>query len=176
MSGGIITFAQKKQMSKKIYHIDLTKEEQDSLNDIVKKRKSESESVKRSQILLACDRNGDKQWSDKVISETYSVNVRTVERLREKFVLHGLKIALKGLPRLNEDKIKFDARVESRLVSLRCSDPPTGHSSWTLTLLSDELIRLEVVESISCESVRTILKKHYQALASAGVGYTGSRG
>ena len=73
--------------------------------------------------------------------------------------MHGLDLALSGLPRLNEDKIKFDGAVEAQLVSLRCSDPPQGYSSWTLSLLSDKLVRLEVVESISQESIRRLLKK-----------------
>jgi hypothetical protein len=73
--------------------------------------------------------------------------------------MHGLDIALSGLPRLNEDKIKFDGAVEARLVSLRCSEPPEGYSSWTLSLLSDKLVKLEVVESISTESVSRLLKK-----------------
>lgn len=165
----------KRQMGKKIYHVDLTKAEQDYLLDIVKRRKSESGSVKRSQILLAADRNGEKNWSDKVISESYLVNVRTVERLREKFVLHGLEIALKGLRRLNEDKIKFDGVVETKLVTLRCSTPPEGYSSWTLTLLADRMVKLEIVESISSETVRRILKKRNQALASQRVGHTSSK-
>ena len=103
------------------------------------------------------------------------MNVRTVERLREKFILHGLEIALKGLPRLNEDKIKFDGFVETQLVTLRCSTPPEGYSSWTLTLLADKLVKLEVVESISTETIRQLLKKHHQALASQRVGYSSSK-
>jgi hypothetical protein len=170
----IFIYLQKKAKSMKKYHVDLTKEEQESLRGIVQKRKSESEAVKRSQILLSIDRNGCQNWTDQQASKEYKVSVRTIERLREKFILHGLSIALKGLPRSNSDKIKFDGVVESRLVSLRCSDPPAGHSSWTLSLLSDELVRLEVVESISYESVRTILKKHHQALAGSRMGHTRS--
>jgi hypothetical protein len=160
-------------MGKKTYHVDLTAQEQEFLAQIVKRRKSASEAVKRSQVLLACDRNGDKRWPDKAISDHYSVSVRTVERLREKFVLHGLGTALEGMPRPNRDKIKFDGAVEARLVGLRCSGPPAGRSSWTLALLAGELVRLEVVESISRESVRAILKKHDQALAGQGMGHPG---
>ncbi|MDZ7900304.1 MAG: helix-turn-helix domain-containing protein [Arcicella sp.] len=146
-------------MGKKIYHVDLPELERERLEDIVKRRKSSSEATKRSQILLSCDRLGTQVWTDAEISKEYKVNVRTVERLRERYVLHGLDIALSGLPRLNEDKIKFDGVVEAQLVSLRCSDPPEGYSSWTLSLLSDRLVKLEVVESISQESVNRLLKK-----------------
>lgn len=146
-------------MGKKIYHVDLMDVERVRLSDIIKCRKSESEASKRSLILLASDRNGEKKWTDIEISDEYKVSVRTVERLRERFVVHGLDIALRGLPRLNEDKIKFDGEVEAHLISLRCSNPPEGYSSWTLSLLSDRLVKLEAVESISQQSVNRLLKK-----------------
>jgi transposase len=143
----------------KIYHIDLTLSEIERLESIVQRRKSESEATKRSLMLLAANRGGSKCWTDTEISNEYKVSVRTVERLRERFVLHGLDIALSGLPRLNTDKIKFDGAVEAQLVALRCSNPPEGYSSWTLSLLSDKLVKLEVVDSISQESVNRLLKK-----------------
>ncbi len=155
---------------KKIYHIDLTVEEQTELQAIVKKRLSTSEAVKRSQILLAADRNGDKKWSDTKISSEYKVSRRTVERLRERCVTDGLSVALSGKPRLNLDKIKFGAEVESHLIALRCSDPPAGRSSWTLQLLGDSLVALECVESICVESVRQILKKTKLSLGESPNG------
>jgi hypothetical protein len=159
MSGKSNNFARKSKMGKKKYHVDLKVTERERLLEIIKRRKSESEASKRSLILLACDRQGEKNWTDVEISNEYKVSVRTVERLRERFVLHGLDIALSGLPRLNVDKIKFDGVVEAQLVSLRCSNPPEGYSSWTLSLLSDRLVKLEAVESISQQSVSRLLKK-----------------
>jgi hypothetical protein len=157
-------------MGKKVFHVDLQATERLRLQGIVNRRKSESEATKRSLILLASDRNGDKRWTDVEISNAYKVSVRTVERLRERFVLHGLDIALSGLPRLNEDKIKFDGAVEAQLVSLRCSEPPEGYSSWTLSLLSDKLVRLGVVESISQQSVNRLLKKTKLSLGKSKNG------
>jgi transposase len=170
MSGKGITFVRKNKMGKKIYHVDLKDSDRVRLSDIIKRRKSESESTKRSLILLACDRNGDKIWTDEEISTEYKVSVRTVERLRERFVVHGLDIALSGLPRLNADKIKFDGHVVTQLVSLRCSNPPDGYSSWTLSLLADKLVKLEVVESISVESVNRLLKKTKLSLGKSKNG------
>lgn len=144
---------------KKTYHVDLTPEERNRLLDIVKRRKSSSEAVKRSQILLAADRNGDKSWKDILISAEYHVSLRTVERLRERFVMHGLDLALSGMPRPNLDKIRFDGKVEASLIALRCSDPPEGRTSWTLDLLADRLVSLRVVDSISRPSVNALLKK-----------------
>jgi len=146
-------------MPSKIYHIDLKESEQEQLKEIVKKRKSTSESVKRSQILLAADRNGEKQWNDMQISEQYEVSSRTIERLRKRYVEEGLELALKSKPRLNLHKKLFDGEVESKLIALRCSEPEAGRSGWTLQLLADKMVELNYVEHMSYESVRQILKK-----------------
>ena len=113
-------------MGKKIYLVDLSLSERVHLEDVVKRRKNSSEAAKQSLILLAADRNGTQQWTDNQIVREYKVRVRTVERLRECFVLHDLEVALLGLSRPNVDKIKFDGVVESHLVSLRCSSPLKG--------------------------------------------------
>lgn len=144
---------------RKFYHVDLTKPEREKLEKIVRKRKANSQIVKRSNILLAADRLGDKCWTDEQIAKTYQVSVRTIERLRLRLVTEGLEVALKGKPRLNTDKKKFDGEVESKLIALRCSEPELGTSSWTLELLADKMVTLNYVESISKESVRQILKK-----------------
>ena len=146
-------------MPAKIYHIDLTEEEQLGLEQIISKRKSTSEIVKRSKILLAADRNGEKCWNDQQLSAQYEVSTRTVERLRKRFIEGGIEMTLKGKPRLNLDKKRFDGEVEAQLVALRCSEPEEGRSSWTLHLLADKMVALNYVESISHESVRQILKK-----------------
>jgi len=88
----------------KIYHVDLTQSEREKLEKIVNKRKSTSQASKRSKILLAADRLGDKNWTDEQIAKTYQVSVRTIERLRLRCVMEGLEVALKGKPRLNTDK------------------------------------------------------------------------
>jgi transposase len=146
-------------MGKKIYHVDLREEEREQLTAIINKRLSTSEATKRSNILLAADRLGDKRWTDAQISEKYLVSIRTIERLRERFVIDGLAVALAGKPRLNLDKIKFDGRVEAQLVALRCSKLEDGESGWALRLLADKMVELSYVEAISHESVRKILKK-----------------
>lgn len=143
----------------KIYHVDLRKEERERLEKIVNKRKANSQAVKRSKILLAADRLGDKKWIDGQIRENYQVSISTIERLRQRYVTEGLDVCLKGKPRLNLDKKKFDGEVEAKLVAIRCSEPEEGTSSWTLELLADKMVTLNYVESISKESVRQILKK-----------------
>jgi len=145
-------------MSKK-YHVDLTETERLDLTKIVNKRKANSQIYKRSKILLAADRLGEQSWNDKEISLAYQVSIRTIERLRKRFVEDGLSTCLKGKPRLNLDKTKFDGEVEAKLIALRCSEPEEGRTGWTLNLLADKMVELSYVESISHESVRQILKK-----------------
>lgn len=147
---------------RKIYHVDLSEAEQKQLQEIISTRSSKSEVVKRSYVLLSADRNGCKHWRDYEISTTYGVSRRTVERLRERFVEEGLAIALYGKPRLRSKDRTFDGQVEAHLISLRCSEPSEvvpGRSAWTLRLLSDTMVELGYVESISHESVRQMLKK-----------------
>ena len=146
-------------MPSKIYHVDLETDQRKMLEDIVARLKSTNAQVRRSKILLAADRNGDKVWGDGRISEQYEVGRRTVERIRQRFVEDGLETVLKGKPRLNLDKKLFDGEVEAKLVALRCSDPDQGNSRWTLRMLADKMVELEYVERISHESVRQLLKK-----------------
>ena len=87
------------------------------------------------------------------------MSVRTVERLRERFVNDGLEVALAGKPRPNLDKIVFGGEVEAKLVALRCGEPQEGRSNWSLRLLADKMVELSYVEAISHETVRKILKK-----------------
>ncbi len=144
-------------MAKK-YHVTLTKEEQTQLKDIIRKRSEKSIAVKRSYILLAADENGA-GLSDEQISRHYQVGVRTIERLRERFVIAGLVAALQGKKRqLGKQKV-LDGRIEAHLVALRCSSPPSGHQQWSLRLLAQKMIQLQYVAQMSHESVRQLLKK-----------------
>lgn len=146
-------------MPSKLYHVDLSAQERLQLNGIISRHKSTSQMVKRSKILLASDRNGEKCWKDADISKQYEVSTKTIERLRKRFIEGGIDLCLKGKPRLNLDKKRFDGVVEAQLIALRCSEPQEGRSNWTLRLLADKMVALEYVDSISHESVRQILKK-----------------
>lgn len=145
----------------KIYRVTLTEKEQLELKSLISSGKYKNTKLKRAQILLASDESiGGKKMTDEEIVKAYDVGMRTVGRVRERFVEDGYKIALEGKPRpINREKV-LDGRVESKLISLRCSDVPSGSNSWTLRLLADKMVELEYVESISYESVRQILKKH----------------
>ncbi len=144
-------------MAKK-YIVSLTNAERERLNNIIENRSIKSPVLKRAYILLQSDVNGP-GWKDEAIKSAYGVSICTIERLRERFIEDGFEVALEGKKRMSGWKIKFDGRVEAQLVAQRCSSAPSGHNKWTLNLLADRLVVLEVVEGISREQVRRMLKK-----------------
>ena len=102
---------------------------------------------------------GGKALTDAQISVAYNCSARTVENTRRRFVEEGFDLALNGKPRPVNRKSKIDGRVQSQLIALRCSDPPAGHNKWSLQLLGDKLVELQLVESISRQGVADALKK-----------------
>lgn len=144
-------------MAKK-YIVTLSEKESETLKDIISKRNNNSQIVKRAFTLLACCQN-NLNWNDKKASETYGLSIRTIERLRQRFVEEGLDIALNGKTREVFKEKVLDGRVESHLLALRCSPPPDGYNKWTLRLLADKMVELEYCPHICHESVRQILKK-----------------
>jgi transposase len=145
-------------MAKK-YRVTLTAKEREQLETVVKKRNPRAIQVKRAYILLAADELGEKRWGDDQIRTTYGVSLRSIERLRQRWVEDGLDVALYGKKREVFKDRRFDGHVEAHLIALRCSAPPAGRKRWTLQLLADKLVELQYVEAISYESVRQILKK-----------------
>ncbi len=147
----------------KKYRVTLSDQERNRLTELVRKRSAKAEPVKRALILLAADENNpDAQHhpaTDEQIHLRYSVAIRTVERLRQRLVEHGLDTALFGKKREPTKERIFDGTVEAHLVALRCSQPPEGYTRWSLRLLADRMVELGYVESISHESVRQMLKK-----------------
>lgn len=138
----------------KVYIVELNQAERQQVEGILRKGKLSARKLKRAQILLAAE-TGQK---DEEIARTLRVHVHTVERTRKRFVLGGLEKAL------NEDqrpggKVKLDGKGEAVLIALACSDPPNGYGEWTMQMLADRLVELNVVESISDEAVRLRLKK-----------------
>jgi hypothetical protein len=145
----------------KKYIVRLTDEEQETLQKIIKKGKNATK-MKRAYLLLAADTSDDRvAMTDQVIHETYEVSIRTIERLRERFVTEGFEIALNGKPSYQVRERKIDGDVEAHLIALTRSEVPDGHEKWTFRLLAEKMVALEYIESISHESVRQVLKKMY---------------
>lgn len=125
-----------------------------------------------------CTKNLDHvrtSFTDKVAAERTGFTRRTVEQIRERCVTEGLAAALERKKRSRERSRRLDGEGEARLVSIACSDAPEGHARWTLHLLADKLVELGIVDTISHEGVRQVLKKHPQTLAKADVVPTGRR-
>lgn len=144
----------------KRYIVTLTKEEQEKLREIIAKRSSTSELVKRAFVLLSLDENRvGGRLDDEQIKPTYQVGQRMIERLRSRFVTESFEFALSGKQQTKFKEKTFDGRVEAKLISLRCSEAPSGYQKWSLGLLAETLATSGEVESISHESVRQMLKK-----------------
>lgn len=156
----------------KRYRISLSDAERADLEALIARRSERAEPVKRALMLLAADEaDRGPALTDAEVADRYRVSTRTVERLRERAVEHGLEVALHGLPRGPRNPLrKVTGEVEARLVALRCSDPPEGRSAWTLHLLADRLVALDVVASISHETVRQVLKKTSSDLGASARG------
>jgi len=147
-------------MPAKIYRVTLTDEERAGLTALVNKGKGVVRRITRSRILLLADENhGEGGWKNANIARALGVHQRTVERVREKCVLLGIEAALNHTrPQKTREKI-LDGVAEAHLVQLACSDAPDGHETWTMQMLADKLIELEIVETVSRETIRTTLKK-----------------
>ena len=146
-------------MSAKRYHVDLIAEEQDLLRDIIESRSQKSPIVKRAYVLLAADRNGQKQWTDAQITDAYGLRPRTIELIRERFVEDGFSAVLYGKKQQRYKEKVFTGEVEAKLIALRCSNPPSGYARWTFQLLADQMVELGYVEHMSHEGARQLLKK-----------------
>ena len=147
-------------MPAKLYRVKLTEEEQAELTAIVNKGKGSARRITRSRILLLADENrSDGGLKDADVVKALGVHQRTVERTREKCIEFGIEAALNHKrPQQKREKI-LDGEAEARLVQLACSEAPDGHERWSLQMLADKLIELEIVETVSRETVRTRLKK-----------------
>ena len=147
-------------MPAKIYKVTLTNEERTKLTAITNKGKGNARRIRRAQMLLMADENQPGgAWKDADIAKALSAHVRTVERTRETCVQKGVEAALNHTrPQKKRSKV-LDGAAEAKLVQLACSEVPDGLERWTLQMLADKLIELEVVETVSRETVRTTLKK-----------------
>lgn len=143
----------------KKYIVRLSKEERSLLRDIVKKLKGTSQKVRRANILLKADVNG-LNWSDAKIAEALSCRTRTIENVRRRLVTEGLDAVLNRKKREMPPRAKIlDGKQEAEIIALRLSKPPAGFANWTLRLLAGQIVKLEIADAISYETVRRTLKK-----------------
>ncbi len=143
----------------KKYVVRLTDEERSLLREIMKNLKGTSQKVRRANILLKADADGP-AWKDDKIAEALSCRTRTVEKVRQRLVTEGLDAVLNRKQRETPPRMKkLDGKQEAEIIALRLGDPPAGFGDWTLRLLADKVVELEIAESVSHETVRQTLKK-----------------
>ena len=147
-------------MAKK-YVLKLTLEERVELQQLVKKAKTAAWKIQRAQALLKCDQSPDgPAWKDEDIAEAHGCTTRSLESWRKQAVEQGPLSLLERKPRLTPPNApKFDGEKEARLTALACSKPPKGFARWSLRLLAEHLVELEIVDTVSHETVRRAMKK-----------------
>lgn len=149
-------------MSKKLHTVQLTDEERALLHQYLTTGIHSARSIRRAQILLAADRRRSDAW----IVEHHAVSKATVYNIRRRYCTEGLQATLHDKPRPGAPK-KLDGRGEARFTAIACSDPPAGRQRWTVRLLADKLVDLELVDAISPSTVGILLKNRTQTLAKA---------
>ena len=145
----------------KKYRVTLTADERRHLLDLITAGKAAAQQLAHARILLKADQaDGGPAWEDARIAAALDCGVRTIERIRQRFVEQGLEAALGRKPQDRPSRErKLDGRGEARLIALACSAPPEGRQEWTMKLLADKLVELQVVDAICDETVRRVLKK-----------------
>jgi transposase len=146
-------------MAKK-YRVTLTPEEREALGRMIARGKAAARKLAHARVLLQADEaEGGPARADEDIAAALNVSVRTIERVRQRFVEQGLEAAL--LPKLAKRIYarKLDGEQEAHLIALACSAPPEGKGRWTLRLLAEQMVELQHVDAVSHETVRQALKK-----------------
>lgn len=147
----------------KRYRVTLMAQEREDLEKLVSCGKAAARRLTHARILLLADETpggpAGAAQKDQAIVESLGVGLRTVERVRERFVERGLTEALDPLPSKRVYQRKLDGKCEAQLIALACSTPPDGCKYWTMRLLADRMVELEYVDSVSHETVSQVLKK-----------------
>lgn len=145
----------------KKYIVTLSKEEREALGTLTSKGKHKSQKILNALILLRCDEGEyqTKRSTNEEIAHFLNISMRKIDRVKKRFVMEGLDVALNGRKGSRVYEKKADGDFEAHLVALSCSEPPEGFARWSLRLLADKVVELRYIDSISHETVRGILKK-----------------
>jgi hypothetical protein len=159
----------------KKYHVTLTEEERQELEELTRKGKRNAQVLRNALVLLNCDENNPSRMKkDSEIASILGITERTIENIRKKFVIDGYEVALTGKPSERVYSSKVDGDIEAHIIALSCSEPPEGFSRWSLRMLADKAVELNYIDSISHERVRTLLKKRVKTMEKKGVGHSAS--
>ena len=145
---------------KKKYPVILTKTEREQLKSLIAAGTAPARKLTHARILLKADQGSEGPgWVDDAGAEAVEVSQPTVSRVRKQYFEEGLEAAINRRPPNREYHRKLDGEQEARLVALACSEPPEGQARWSLRLLADRMVELEVVDDLSYQTVRRTLKK-----------------
>jgi transposase len=142
------------------YRVTLTTNERKELKQLINHGRIAGYRIKHAQILLALDETPENmQWTDKKIADAYQCCEKTIGDLRKRFVEQGLNAALERKKREIPPRIKIDGETEAKIIALTCSKAPDGYERWTLRLLAEKVVALEIMESVSHTAIADCLKK-----------------
>lgn len=145
---------------KKKYPVILSETERDELKQLIAAGTAPARKLTHARILLKADQGSEGPgWVDEMVAEAVEVSQPTVCRVRKQYFEEGLEAAINRRPPNREYHRKLDGHQEARLVALACSEPPEGQARWSLRLLADRMVELEVVDDLSYQTVRRTLKK-----------------
>ena len=142
---------------KKKYIVRLDADERRTLTGVIKTLSGSSQKVRRAQVLLKADADGP-AWTDVEIADAFGCRRQTVENVRERFVTDGFDLTVNGRPRAPRPKV-LTGEQEAKVIALRLGPPPKGFANWSLRLLAERVVELEVAPAVSHETVRRTLKK-----------------
>ena len=148
-------------MANKKYVVKLSAEERVRLGDLISKGKASAKTILKARILLKADKSeAGEGWADEDICRALDTNVTMVARVREKLVSEGLDAVLARKKRETPPiQPIFDGKKQAQLTALACSEPPAGHARWTLRLLAEKVVELEIVDAAHFNTVGRALKK-----------------
>jgi DNA-binding Lrp family transcriptional regulator len=139
--------------------VELSQEEREQLEQLINKGKMAGYKIKHAHMLLKADEGEHgPSWPDTRIAEAYNVSESTVRNLRKRLVEKGFEAALEREKRTNYST-KLDGEAEAKLIAIACSQPPEGYSRWSVRLLADRLVELEIVDAVSHMTVQRVMKK-----------------
>jgi transposase len=154
------------------YRVTLTQQERKELEALTRRGKTHARKFIHARALLLCDAGDDgPAWNVADVAKALGVTSRTIEHLKRRFVEDGLEAALERKPREKPPReVTFDGAFEARLIAMACSDVPEGHQRWTVRLLADKVVELNIAPSVSHMTVQRVLKKTNLDLTSASTG------
>jgi transposase len=160
------------------YRVTLTQQEREELEALTRRGKTHARKFIHARALLLCDAGDDgPAWNVADVAKALGVTSRTIEHLKRRFVEDGLEAALERKPREKPPReVTFDGAFEARLIAMACSDVPEGHQRWTVRLLADKVVELNIAPSVSHMTVQRVLKKTNLDLTSASTGKSRRKG